>query len=148
MSLNGKTTIQRHWDTFIRLKSAKRNSTMFRCNRFQIKLQIQKPLIVNFKIRNSQKFQSIVSFFLGRCDNNICVCVSTETSPLLSAKTPLYLPLVLHTLEKDTRIHNPEPSFLKVKPFGGVSEFSYSGFQILIFFVSLSNFDIVDLKLS
>ena len=38
---------------------------MFRCNCFQIKLQIQKPLIVNFKIRNSQKFQSIVSFFLG-----------------------------------------------------------------------------------
>ena len=35
---------------------------MFRCNRFQIKLQIQKPLIVNLKIRNSQKFQSIVSF--------------------------------------------------------------------------------------
>ena len=39
---------------------------VFRCNRFQIKLQIQKPLIVNFKIRNSEKFQSIVSFFLGR----------------------------------------------------------------------------------
>ena len=39
---------------------------MFRCNCFQIKLQIQKPSIVNFKIRNSQKFQSIVSFFLGK----------------------------------------------------------------------------------
>ena len=47
------------------IESPKRNSTMFRCNRFQIKLQIQKPLIVNFKIRNSQKFHSIVSFFLG-----------------------------------------------------------------------------------
>ena len=35
---------------FIRFKNPKRNSTMFRCNRFQIKLQIQKPLIVNFKI--------------------------------------------------------------------------------------------------
>ena len=38
---------------------------MFRCNRFQMKLQIQKPLFVNFKICNSQKFQSIFSFFLG-----------------------------------------------------------------------------------
>ena len=47
------------------LKNSKRNSTMFRCNNFQIKLHIQKSLIVNFKICNSQKFQSIVSFFLG-----------------------------------------------------------------------------------
>ena len=36
---------------------------MFRCNRFHIKLQIKKPLIVNFEKRNSQKFESIVSFF-------------------------------------------------------------------------------------
>ena len=36
---------------------------MFQCNPFQIKLHIQKSLIVNFKIRNLQKFQSIVSFF-------------------------------------------------------------------------------------
>ena len=48
-----------------RLRSPERNSTIFQFNHFQIKLQIQKPLIVNFKIRNSQKFQSIVSFFLG-----------------------------------------------------------------------------------
>ena len=66
MSLNRKTTIQRRWNKFIRLKSPERNSTMFRCNRFQIKLQIQKPSIVNFKIHNSQKLQSILSFFLGR----------------------------------------------------------------------------------
>ena len=36
---------------------------MFRCNCFQIKLQVQIPWIVNFKIHNSQ--QLIVSFFLG-----------------------------------------------------------------------------------
>ena len=59
-----------------------------------------------------------------RYDNNICVCVSTKTSPLLNAKAPLYLPLVLEALEKDTRIHIPVPSLLKVKPFGGVSDFS------------------------
>ena len=63
LTLNRKTTIQRHWNKFIRLKSPERNWTMFRCNRFQIKLEIHKPSIVNFKIRNSQKFQSIVSFF-------------------------------------------------------------------------------------
>ena len=78
----------------------------------------------------------------------IFVCVSTETYPLLSAEAPLYLPLVLHALEKDTRIDNPEPSLLKVKPFGAVSDFSYSGFRIHIFFVSLSNFDIVNFKFS
>ena len=63
--INRKTTIQRHWKKFIRLKSPKRNLTMLRCNRFQIKSQIQKLLIVNFKISNLQKFQSIVPFFLG-----------------------------------------------------------------------------------
>ena len=41
-------------------------------------------------------------------DHDICACVSTEVSPLLSANVSLY-PLVLHALEKDTRIHNPEP---------------------------------------
>ena len=55
----------------------------------------------------------------------------------LSAKAPLYLPLALHALEKDTTIHNPETSLLKVKVFGGVSDFSYSGFQIHIFFFYL-----------
>ena len=59
-----------------------------------------------------------------------------------------YLPLVLDALEKDTKIHNPEPSLLKVKPFGGVSDFSYKGFQIHIFFVSLRNFDIVNFQFS
>ena len=54
----------------------------------------------------------------------------------------------LHALEKDTRIHNPEPSLLKIKPFGGVSDFSYSGSQVHIFFVSLRNFDIVNFKFS
>ena len=76
------------------------------------------------------------------------MCVSTETSPLLSAKASVYPPLVLHALEKGTRIHNPEPSLLKVKPFGGVSDFSYSGFQIHIFFVSLRTFDIINFKFS
>ena len=37
--------------------------------------------------------------------------------------------------EKDTRIPFLKPSLLKVKPFGGVSDFSHSGFQIPIFFV-------------
>ena len=32
-------------------------------------------------------------------DNNIYVYVSTETSPLLIAKAPLYLPFVFHALE-------------------------------------------------
>ena len=50
--------------------------------------------------------------------------------------------------EKDTRIPFLKPSLLKVKPFGGVSDFSYSGFQIHIFFVSLRNFDIVNFKFS
>ena len=68
--------------------------------------------------------------------------------PLFCAKAPRYLPLVLHVLEKDTRIHNPEPSLMKVKLFSGVSDFSYSGFQIHIFFVSLRNFDIVNFKFS
>ena len=81
-------------------------------------------------------------------DDNIRLCVSTVTSPLLSAKAPFYLPLVLYKLEKDTRIHCPEPSLLKVKPFGGVSDFPYSAFQIHIFFFSLLIFDIVNLKLS
>ena len=76
------------------------------------------------------------------------MCVSTETSPLLSAKAPLFLPFVLHVLEKDTRNLNLEPSLLKVKPFGGVSDFSYSGFQVHLFFVSFRNFDIVNLKFS
>ena len=58
--------------------------------------------------------------------DNICVYVSTETSPLLSAKAPLYLPFVFHALEKDTRIHNQKLSLLKVKHFGGVSDFLYS----------------------
>ena len=56
---------------------------MFRCNRFEIKFQIQKPLIVNFKIRNSQKFQSIVSFFLdtfARLESNICPDVDFQSS--------------------------------------------------------------------
>ena len=38
-------------------------------------------------------------------------------------------------LEKDTRFPFLKPSLLKVKPFSGVSDFSYSGFQIPIFFV-------------
>ena len=54
----------------------------------------------------------------------IFVCVSTENSPLFNAKAPLYLPFVEHALEFDTRILNLEPSLLKVKPFGGVSNFS------------------------
>ena len=37
--------------------------------------------------------------------------------------------------EEDTRIPLLKPSLLKVKPSGGVSDFSYSGFQIPIFFV-------------
>ena len=45
-------------------------------------------------------------------DNNICVCVSTETSPLFTVQEPpLYIPLILHALEKDTRIHNPSRHF-------------------------------------
>ena len=64
-----------------------------------------------------------------------------KPSPLLTAKAPLYLPLILHELEKDTRILNPKPSLLKVKRFGGVSDFLYIGFQNHIFFVSLHNFD-------
>ena len=63
--LNRKTTIQCHLNKLIRLKCPENNSTMFRCNRFQIKLQIQKPLFVNLKIRNSLKFQPIVYFILG-----------------------------------------------------------------------------------
>ena len=63
-------------------------------------------------------------------------------------KPPLYLPRVLRALEKDTRIHNLEPSLLKVKPFGGVSDFSYGDFQIHIFFVLFRNFDIVNFKFS
>ena len=55
-------------------------------------------------------------------------------------------PLVSHALEKYTRIHNPEPSLLEVKPFGGVSDFLYSGIQIHTFFVSFRNFDIVNFK--
>ena len=51
--------------------------------------------------------------------------------------SPLYLSFVLHALEKDTRILNPKPSLLKVKPFGEVSDFSHSGFQVHIFFASL-----------
>ena len=69
-------------------------------------------------------------------DNNIRVCVSTETSRLLSVEAPLYLPLVLHAFEKDTRIRNPEPSLLEVKPFGEVCDthivvfrFTYSLFR-------------------
>ena len=38
---------------------------MFRCDRSQIELQIQKISIVNFKIGNAQKFQPILSGFLG-----------------------------------------------------------------------------------
>ena len=66
----------------------------------------------------------------------------------LVPKPPFYLPLVLHALEKNTRIHNTEPSLLKVKPFDGASDFSYLGFQIHIFFVSLRNFHIVNFKFS
>ena len=77
----------------------------------------------------------------------IFVCIPTDTSPL-SAKDLLYLPFVSHMLEKDTRILNLEPSLLKVKPFVGVSDFSYSGFQIHILFVSPRNFDIVNFKFS
>ena len=50
------------------------------------------------------------------------VCVSIESSTLLSAKAPLYLLFVFHALEEDTRILNPEPSLLKIKPFGGVTQ--------------------------
>ena len=70
--------------------------------------------------------------------------------------------------EKDTRIPFLKLSLLKVKHFGGVSDFSYSGFQIPIFFVwkfekilsvfrikcinttlnSLRNFNIENFKLS
>ena len=45
--------------------------------------------------------------------------------------SPLYLSFVLHALEKDTRILNLKPSLLKVKLFGGVSDFSYSWFSDL-----------------
>ena len=54
-----------HARPFIGLKSCYSNSTMFQCNRSQVELQIQKPLTVNFKVRHSQKFQLIVSCFLG-----------------------------------------------------------------------------------
>ena len=37
--------------------------------------------------------------------------------------------------ERDTRIPFLKPLLLKVKPFGGVSDFSYSDFLIPIFFV-------------
>ena len=49
----------------LRLKSPEHNSTKFRCNRSKMKMQIQKPLIVNFRIRNSQKFQKTFACFLG-----------------------------------------------------------------------------------
>ena len=52
---------------------------------------------------------SVVAYMEEYKDNNIFVCVSTETSSLLSAKAPLHLPFVLHSLEKDTRIYNSEP---------------------------------------
>ena len=81
-------------------------------------------------------------------DNNICVCVSTETSPIPGAKAPLYLRFVLYALDKNTRYHNPEPSLLKVKPFGRASDFSYSGFQIHMFFIPLRNFNIMNFKIS
>ena len=71
----------------------------------------------------------------------IFVYVSAETTPLLSAQiSPLYLPLTSHALEKDTTFHNPETSLLKVKLFGGVSDFSYkySKFQILVGFIAVS----------
>ena len=55
LSLNRKTTIQRHGNKFIRLKSPEHNSTMFRWICSQMKLQIQKPLFVNIKRRNSQQ---------------------------------------------------------------------------------------------
>ena len=57
--------IQRHWNKCVRLKSPEHNLTMFRSNHSHLKLQIQEPLIVYFQIRNSQKFQLIVSCFLG-----------------------------------------------------------------------------------
>ena len=53
---------------------------------------------------------------------------------------------VFKTCRRKISILKPELSFLKVKPFGGVCDFSYSGFQIHILFVSLRNFYIMDLK--
>ena len=77
------------------------------------------------------------------------MCFHWILSPLLSANlSPLSFFCFARVRKKNTRILNPEPSLLKVKPFGGVSDFSYSGFQIYIFFVSLRNFDILNFKFS
>ena len=65
----------------------------------------------------------------------IFVCVFSLKLSLFSVpKPPFNFSFVLHALEKDTRIHNPERSLLTIKTFGGVNDFSYSGFQIHIFF--------------
>ena len=71
-----KLRFNEHWNKFIRLKSRKRNSTMFRCNRFQIKLLIQKCRMLisalqawsNFYERaNSINFKNRLSAFLCTC---------------------------------------------------------------------------------
>ena len=81
--------------------------------------------------------------------HNLLLCMFFHWNlPSSQCQSPPLYSYFFARVEKGTRIHNPEPSLLKVVPFGEVSVFSYSGSQIHIFFVSLRNFDIVNFKFS